>query len=293
MLVLLSLSAACAQTGRPPVPTSPKPKATQPSTPAAASENQSAEEAVASPGQVADEETWYPVATFSGTINETTPVFHIYGTEWHLKWTIDTPSLETAVFNVTIYPEGQPFAIWQTFSNEGKTNGTLNYFMSGAGERDLFIKVIAQNLQQWTIAIESNAIAATSYPVKIYIINYKGTVYPPDPASGFCYERVEPDEYVVIKNLSTCFQDITGWTLKNISKPSPTFKFPEYSIYPGEILRVYTDEFHPESGGFSFYWGQGDLWSNDHPDIAVLYDDVGNEVSRKSYTVPESKVEAP
>jgi hypothetical protein len=236
--------------------------------------------------QAVDEETWYPVETFSGEVNETTPVFHIYGTEWHLTWTIDAENLEKAVFKLDIYPRDAPYTIWQTVTNSGGSTGTLNYFLSSVDKRDFLIKVTAQYLRHWTIAIEDNATAATSYPIQITLIHYRGTVYPPDPEKGFCYERVELDEYVVIKNLSTCFQDITGWSLKNISKPSPTFKFPPVYIMPGGIVRVYTDEYNPETGGFTFYYGSGDIWSNDHSDIAVLYDALGNEVSRKSYLVP-------
>jgi hypothetical protein len=124
------------------------------------------------------------------------------------------------------------------------------------------------------------------------MVHYKGTIFPTDPENGICFERIEPDEFVVIKNLSECFQDMTGWTLKNISKPSPTFKFPPAIIVPGGIIRVYTDEYHPETGGLTFYYGYGDIWSNDKPDIAVLYDALGNEVSRKSYTLPMKLNEA-
>jgi hypothetical protein len=287
LLVLLSTAPACTQPPTAPAAAPLKPRVTQPATPPTTSENQSAEAAETPPASPsADEETWYPVATFNGIVNETTPVFHIYGTEWHLTWTIEAENPETAVFKLTIYPKEQPFIIWQTVSNDGSTNGTVDYFMSNVDKRDLFIKVTALNLQQWTIEIEDNAIAATSYPVEISSIHYRGTVFPPNPDEGFCYERVEPDEYVVIKNLSTCYVDMTGWQLKNISKPSPTFKFPNVIIIPGGIIRVYTDEYHPETGGLTFYYGFGDIWSNDHNDIAVLYDALGNEVSRKSYTVP-------
>ncbi|MBM4446280.1 MAG: lamin tail domain-containing protein [Chloroflexi bacterium] len=117
-------------------------------------------------------------------------------------------------------------------------------------------------------------------------------VYPRDSAKGICYERVEPDEYVVIKNISECYVDISGWVLKNRNKIYPSFTFPSCVLIPGEIIRVYTDEFNPETGGFSFYYGPGDIWSNNKPDIAVLYDAQGNEVSRKSYTVPTKINEA-
>jgi len=287
LLITLNLAVACAQPKPNPAPAPPKPSVTQPP---ATSENQSPKEAeTPTANQAVDEEKWYPVETFSGEMGETTPSFHIYGTEWRLTWTIDAEKLETAVFKLSIYPKDQLYAIWQTVSNSGSSTGTVNYFLSSVDKRDFLIKVTAQNVQHWTIAIEDNATAATSYPVQIYMVHYKGTIFPTDPEKGICFERIEPDEFVVIKNLSECFQDMTGWTLKNISKPSPTFKFPPFTIFPGEIIRVYTDEYHLESGGLTFYYGYGDIWSNDNPDIAVLYDTLGNEVSRKSYLVPMKK----
>jgi hypothetical protein len=286
VLLVLALASvvACAQPTLNRAPVTPKPPITQPP---ASSENQSSNEGVTPPSnQAVNEEIWYPVETFSGDVSQTTPIFHIYGTEWHLTWTIDAENLEKTIFKLDIYAKDAPYAVWQSVTNSGGSTGTLNYFMSPVDKRDLLIKVTAQNLRNWTIAIEDNATAATSYPIQITLIHYLGTVFPPDPPNGFCYKRVEPDEYVVIKNLSSCYQDVTGWQLKNISKPSPTFKFPPYTISPGEIVRVYTDEYHTETGGFTFYYGYGDIWSNDHADIAVLYDALGNEVSRKSYAVP-------
>jgi hypothetical protein len=287
LLLTLSLVVACTPSQPSPAPAPPKPPVTQPPV---TSENQSAKEVETPPtNQAADEETWYPVETFSGEAEETTSIFHIYGTEWRLTWTIDAQNLETAVFKLAIYPRDAPYAIWQTVSNSGKNTGTVNYFLSSVDKRDLFIKVTSQSLRHWTIAIEDNASAATSYPVQIYMVHYKGTVFPPDPPNGLCYERVEPNEYVVIKNLGDCYVDMSGWVLKNISNPSPPFKFPTsppYTLAPGGIIRVYTDEYHSETGGLSFYYGHGDIWSNDKPNTAVLYDAYGKEVSRKSYAVP-------
>jgi len=283
LLSTLCLVVACAQPTVSQTPVASKPPVTKPSS---TSENQSTIVAETPPNQAVAEETWYPVKTFSGQANELTPAFHIYGTEWKLTWTIDADDLEKAVYSLVIYPKDEPYAIWQTVSNSGKNAGTVNYFLSNVDKRDFTIKVTTQYVRHWTIEIEANATAATSYPVEINSIRYRGTIYPPDPKTCCTPERIEPDEYVVIKNLSTCYQDMTGWTLTNISKPSPTFKFPSLYLPPGEIIRVYTDEYHEESGGFTFYYGFGDIWSNDHSDIAVLYDALGNEVSRKTYAVP-------
>ena len=94
--------------------------------------------------------------------------------------------------------------------------------------------------------------------------------------------RVESDEYVEITNLGNEPQDLVGWMLKDISEGYPSFTFPHYILEAGATIRVYTNEIHPEWGGFSFGYGKA-IWNNEEPDIAVLYDAEGQEVSRKSY----------
>jgi len=54
-------------------------------------------------------------------------------------------------------------------------------------------------------------------------------------------------------------------------------------LYPGQTILVFTDEVHCQTGGFSFNWGQGNIWNNAVPDTAVLYNARGEEVSRRSY----------
>ncbi|MFC2050504.1 hypothetical protein ACFLTN_04955 [Chloroflexota bacterium] len=306
-LLTLSLVVACAQPNAILLPTLPEPS---PTPPPAVSDNQTPEEPPPV-SEAKDEEVWYTTGTFSGTGNDTIPSFHIYGTEWRITWTIDAESPETANFELLIYCEDAPYAIWQTVYNSSGSSGEANYILFPGDRRDFFIKVTAKNLRQWSIIVEDNASAATSYPVRITYIRYKGTVHPTDPEQCICYERVEPDEYVVIKNLGECYVDVTGWVLKNMNKLYPSFTFPSCVMIPGGIIRVYTDEVHSETGGYrfcyasgtgyvfieptgglSFSYGPGDIWSNDNPDIAVLYDAEGNEVSRKSYAIPVKLNEA-
>jgi len=125
-----------------------------------------------------------------------------------------------------------------------------------------------------------------------------GTILPPTPTTPIStvvpnvqithifYDghvpRVESDEYVEITNLGDEPQDLAGWVLKDISEGYPLFTFPSYMLAPGKSIRVYTNEYHPEWGGFSFEYSQA-IWNNTEPDIAVLYDNQDREVSRKSY----------
>jgi len=94
--------------------------------------------------------------------------------------------------------------------------------------------------------------------------------------------RVESDEYVEITNLGDQPQDLAGWVLKDISEGYPSFTFPSYILAPGKNVRVYTNEYHPEWGGFSFEYSRA-IWNNSEPDVAALYNAQGKEVSRKSY----------
>lgn len=92
----------------------------------------------------------------------------------------------------------------------------------------------------------------------------------------------EADEYVEITNTGTEAQDLEGWVLRDISEGYPWFTFPPYLLAPGASIRVYTNEDHPEYGGFSFGHGNP-VWNNDEPDTAALFDAEGQEVSRRSY----------
>ncbi len=93
---------------------------------------------------------------------------------------------------------------------------------------------------------------------------------------------VESDEYVEITNLGDQPQELTDCVLMDISEGYPSLTFPSYILAPGKSIRVYTNEYHSEWGGFSFEYSQA-IWNNREPDVAVLYNNQGKEVSRKSY----------
>ena len=99
----------------------------------------------------------------------------------------------------------------------------------------------------------------------------------------------ESDEYVEITNRGDQPRDLAHWRLKDISEGYPSFIFPSYILAPGKSIRVYTNELHPEWGGFSFEYGRA-IWNNSEPDVAVLYNEDDKEVSRKSYQVSETSL---
>ena len=76
--------------------------------------------------------------------------------------------------------------------------------------------------------------------------------------------------------------DLDGWSLADISDGTPKFTFPAHVLGPGARVRVYTNEIHPEWGGFSFARASS-IWNNSNPDIAGLFNRQGVQVSTKSY----------
>jgi hypothetical protein len=92
--------------------------------------------------------------------------------------------------------------------------------------------------------------------------------------------QVESDEYAVIVNRGSAPVNLVGWRL-NAGNPGQDFFFPDFVLQPGQMCRVYTNEVHPETGGFSFYSGRA-IWNN-KGDCGYLYDGSRNLVSQSCY----------
>ena len=92
--------------------------------------------------------------------------------------------------------------------------------------------------------------------------------------------RVESDEYAVIANVGGIPANIGGWLL-NAGDRGQDFVFPSIELAPGQRVRVYTNEYHPESGGFSF--GSGSAIWNNKGDCGVLLDNARTQVSSYCY----------
>lgn len=285
------------------MPAPPLPTPSQPAT-ETASQPPKQTAPVSSP---ADETGWHPVQSFSGKDSETTAIFRISGTKWRIIWTVNSENAKYAVFDILVYSKDNPGMPVRKIS--GSIRNSTNIAHVYRGEGDYYLKVLAANLSNWTIEVEDHAgTGPATSPVQITYVNYKGHAPAQNRALGL--GMLEPDEYVEIKNLSYSPQNITGWILKNVTKGGPEFLFPTFkpcscswydswqecienchpprpcTIEPYQSIRVYTGEVHPESGGFCFHYPPGNIWDNSKPDVAVLYDASGVEVSRKSYFIP-------
>ena len=114
--------------------------------------------------------------------------------------------------------------------------------------------------------------------VFISYINYDGQV-----------KRSQSDEYVVITNDSNSSIDISGYSVLDINHhgtPDETegnkFTFPYATVLtPGESVRIYTNEIHAESGGYSFRSKKA-IWNNNGGKV-VLKDRAGKEISKFVY----------
>ena len=129
--------------------------------------------------------------------------------------------------------------------------------------------------------ISSEASTSKNVPAGVAItnINYDGNV-----------PKTEADEYVVISNLSKDAPvDISGYSLsvatngESNKQGSPTFVFPKSSlIKAGASVRVYTNEIHKETGGYSFGSGKA-IWNN-NGGLAVLRESNGKKVGEFKYS---------
>ncbi|MFJ8645906.1 lamin tail domain-containing protein [Streptomyces sp. NPDC093546] len=105
--------------------------------------------------------------------------------------------------------------------------------------------------------------------VVITHVNYQGT------------GKAQADEYVEITNRGTAAADLSGWTL-GADDSGQDFAFPQGArLEPGQTIRVYTNEDHPEHGGYSYGTNRA-IWNN-QGDVARLNDPSGHEWTTKPY----------
>ena len=91
--------------------------------------------------------------------------------------------------------------------------------------------------------------------------------------------QLEPDEYVEIESMDARRVNLSGWTLRD--NANHIFFFPDYTMQPGEVCRVYTNEDHPEWCGFNYHNASA-IWNNTG-DCALLRDGSGADADQYCY----------
>lgn len=92
--------------------------------------------------------------------------------------------------------------------------------------------------------------------------------------------QVESDEYAEIVNRGSSPVNLKGWRL-NAGDVGQDYYFPGHELQPGQACRVYTNEGHGESCGFSFGNGRA-IWNN-KGECGYLFDVIGTQVSQFCY----------
>ena len=114
-------------------------------------------------------------------------------------------------------------------------------------------------------------------PISIIDISFNGNV-----------PRTEADEYVVVNNSSKDAIDVSGYFIYPATSGSQgsTFYFPKGSVIkPNASVRVYTNEIHKETGGYS--WDSGKALWNNSGGLGVIKDNNGKKIGEFKYAPAE------
>ncbi len=138
-------------------------------------------------------------------------------------------------------------------------------------QEELAQKASSQDIS--TASIKPSTNVASGVGVTISDIHYDGVV-----------PKTESDEYVVITNNYNSPIDVSGYYIyvATTGTQGPTFTFPKgTTLKANQSIRVYTNEIHKETGGFSYGSGKA-VWSN-NGGLAVLKDASGKKLMEYKY----------
>jgi hypothetical protein len=114
---------------------------------------------------------------------------------------------------------------------------------------------------------------ATATPVNTGSITIVTVVYSGSAAN-------QADTYVEIRNDDVSNIQLQGWVLRN-NLGTPSYTFPSYVMIPGKVCRVYTNEVHTDTCGFSF-GSSSPIWDS-AADCAYLFDSSNLLIGQKCY----------
>jgi uncharacterized protein YraI len=214
-------------------------------------------------------------------------------------------------------PTATPLATGPTANSSAnlRTGPGTNYAVAGSIQQGQALRIVGRNATGDWVQLDSGswiaAFLVNSVPTGLNVIEAPALptpipvpptatpvpaqpVAPPPPAApsgeanviirSIFYDglvsRVESDEYAEIANVGSAAINLGGWRL-NAGDNGQDFRFPSVELGPGQSVRVYTNQIHPESGGFSF--GKGSAIWNNKGDCGVLFDGGGQVVAERCY----------
>lgn len=194
-------------------------------------------------------------------------------------------SVDAAVASVAAPSLEEKVAISQISAPRPSIFATTSDLLS---DRNLAEKVGVRDMRSSPAMSSSSLLSAAapapaSAPASSNLANGAGVVIRDINFDGKV-PKTESDEYVVISNDSKSTVDISKYYLyvATTGTQGPTFYFPnDTTLKPGASVRIYTNEIHKETGGYSFGSGKA-IWSN-NGGLAVLKDSNGKKIMEYKY----------
>ena len=121
-----------------------------------------------------------------------------------------------------------------------------------------------------------------------FSITAEGDVFMSNLVYKGLVKKTQSDEYVELSNRGNHPVNISGWKITSVGSARQQFTFPANTVLAsGKTFRVYTNEVHSETGGFSFA-SKTAIW-NDAGDELNLYDAIGKKISTLAYGIARTK----
>jgi hypothetical protein len=101
---------------------------------------------------------WQPVTTITGSDSKNSEEFHIYGSEWRIRWTYTPNGAEPSMtlFSFFVYPHGETNNYVEYISKSGSssTSGTLSIH---EGPKLYYVSILSANTPGYTLTVEYDA----------------------------------------------------------------------------------------------------------------------------------------
>mmetsp|Transcript_29932 Transcript_29932/g.45352 ORF Transcript_29932/g.45352 Transcript_29932/m.45352 type:complete len:204 (+) Transcript_29932:158-769(+) len=173
-----------------------------------------------------------------------------------------------------------PIVIQEVVVPETLSNGIAESSISSTSE---WAKAALSSSSLNTAAASAAAKAPNTVPASTAKTTTRGIIISHIQYDGKV-PKTEADEYVVISNNSQQQTDVSNYIIyvATSGTQGATFTFPKSTVLKaGQSVRVYTNEIHKESGGFSFASGKA-IWNN-KGGFAVLKDRKGGKLNEYKY----------